>query len=83
MLVTGKTRLAGLDGGCDGADVLITNMVDDVDRPCDVYDIARLRRTGALALSVDEAGALRIVTARDVTGARLWNTAPTRRASRP
>jgi competence protein ComEC len=58
-------------------------MVDDVDRPCDVYDIARLRRTGALALSVDEAGALQIVTARDVTGARLWNTPSIQRARRP
>ncbi len=77
-LVTGKTGLAALGGGCAGADVLVTNMVDTVTRPCTVYDIAALRRTGALALSVSD-GALTLTTAHDVTGDRLWNTAPPRR----
>ncbi len=81
-LVTGKTGLAALDG-CSGADVLITNMVDAVTRPCTVYDVTRLRRTGALAFSLQEGGQVIVTTAREVTGDRLWNMQPQRRARRP
>ena len=68
LLASGKTALARVQG-CDGADVLITNQSDDIERPCIVYDIDVLRAVGAVAISQEGA----IITARDVTGARLWN----------
>jgi hypothetical protein len=41
---------------------------------CDAFDVIRLRRTGAVAFHVEPGtGALRMTTARDVTGERLWN----------
>jgi competence protein ComEC len=60
---------------CGGADILILSIVDQADRPCDVYDIARLRETGALAGRIEE-GALVLQTSREVTGTRLWSPAP-------
>lgn len=69
---SGKTALAALDG-CDNAHVLITNQTDDLPRPCLVYDIARLRQTGALGVDVLENGDLQINTAHAVVGARPWN----------
>ncbi|GGH47502.1 hypothetical protein GCM10011341_08680 [Frigidibacter albus] len=41
---------------------------------CDLWDRRRLRRTGSLAIWPDPAGGLRIVTAREVSGNRLWNS---------
>lgn len=70
--VSGKTALAAVDG-CDGADILISNQVDEVTRPCLVYDLARLRDTGALALDLSANGDLAITTAHGVAGARPWN----------
>ncbi len=72
LQVRGKTALAELQG-CGGADLLITNVVDEAERPCDTYDLMRLRETGALALLV-AADKAEIVTARQITGDRLWNT---------
>ncbi len=72
LQVSGKTALAALDG-CDGADVLITNQIDPVQRPCRVFDLAALRDTGALAISTDAAGQLVIRTAHYAAGARPWN----------
>ncbi|AMY69215.1 ComEC/Rec2-related protein [Frigidibacter mobilis] len=45
----------------------------DPDPDCDLWDSRRLRRSGALAIWPDGAGGLRIVTARDISGTRLWN----------
>jgi len=70
--VSGKTALAGLTG-CDGADILISNQVDDVVRPCLTYDLARLRNTGALALNLAPNGDLLIETAYGNAGKRPWN----------
>lgn len=70
--VSGKTALAAIPD-CGGADVLVTNQTDDVARSCVVFDIRRLRATGALALTVDEQGALQIVSARQIIGQRPWN----------
>ena len=70
--VTGKTALADLDG-CAGADILISNQTDAVDRPCSVFDIRRLRETGSLALNVAQNGDLHIETAHHIAGARPWN----------
>ena len=69
--VSGRTALDALVG-CGGADLLISNQTVEVERPCDVYDISRLRQTGALAIDETSSG-LRITTARGVTGERLWN----------
>jgi competence protein ComEC len=70
--VTGKVALAGITG-CGGADVLIANVVAEPGtlRDCDVFDLARLRMTGALAASMHE-GAFSLVTAADLAGDRLW-----------
>ena len=72
LQVSGKTALADLNG-CDGADILVSNQVDATDRPCIVYDLARLRQTGSLAIDVAPNGDLWIETARRVAGARPWN----------
>jgi len=74
MQVSGKTALAALDG-CGGADVLISNQVDTVARSCVVFDIARLRKTGAVALDLSETGDLIINTAHANAGQRRWNRA--------
>ncbi|MFO8125919.1 ComEC/Rec2 family competence protein [Yoonia sp.] len=70
--VSGKTALAGM-AGCDGADILISNQVDEVARPCVVYDLARLRKTGALAFNLASNGDLVIDTAHQIAGQRPWN----------
>jgi len=72
LQATGKSALAALNG-CDGADVLITNMQDDAARPCLVFDVVRLRETGSLALDLGPEGDLQITSARDITGTRPWN----------
>jgi len=41
---------------------------------CDLWDRRRLRRAGALAIWPDPAGGLRIVTAKGISGSRLWNS---------
>ena len=71
--VTGRDLSARLGATC-GPGLVILNQVPDTrpDGPCRVIDPAVLRRTGALAVVVRE-GTARTVTARDRTGARLWN----------
>jgi competence protein ComEC len=39
---------------------------------CDVFDLTRLKRTGALAVSLTDGG-LEMTAARDVAGDRIWN----------
>ena len=73
LQVSGKTALAALDG-CGEADILISNQSIEDQRPCLVFDVKRLRDTGALGLSLED-GALRITTARALTGDRPWNRA--------
>jgi competence protein ComEC len=72
LQVSGKTALADVRG-CDGADVLISNQTDEIARPCEVFDVVRLRDTGSLGLSLTETGALLITAAQAVTGSRPWN----------
>ena len=72
--VRGKVALAGMEG-CGGADILISNQKDPVDRPCLTFDAARLRETGAVALNLTDTGDLRIVTAAQVAGRRPWTDA--------
>ncbi len=70
--VSGKTALAELDG-CGGADVLISNQVDLLSRPCTQYDLDDLRKSGALAFDLTEHGDLQVTTAHGVAGNRPWN----------
>ena len=77
----GATALRGLDG-CGGADILITNQRVEHQLDCIVYDQDRLRETGALA-GWDEDGALRLVSTRDHTGDRIWNTDRVRERKSP
>ena len=72
LQVSGKMALSAL-AGCGGADVLIATVEDQIDRPCQVFDIIALRNTGSLALEVLENGDLKITTASDVAGNRPWN----------
>lgn len=72
LQLSGKTELAALEG-CNGADIVISNQVDEVARPCVVFDVTRLRNKGALAFDVSANGGLVIETAHHVAGARPWN----------
>ena len=72
LQASGKTALAQV-AGCDGADLLISNQVDAGTRPCLVYDLAKLRNTGALAIRLSPQGDLQITTAHRIAGARPWN----------
>ena len=71
--LSGKTVLADVQG-CGGADVLISNQVDAGLRPCAVFDLRALRKTGALALDLTDTGDLIITTAHSVAGQRPWNS---------
>ncbi len=57
--------------------VLAAEWEGPVPTACTVYDTRRLRETGALAVHAGPDG-LRIVTARDAAGTRLWNRRPER-----
>jgi competence protein ComEC len=72
LQVSGKTALSDIKG-CDGADILISNQRDIGPRPCESYDLDRLRETGSLGLSLTDTGGLSIIAAQAVTGNRLWN----------
>ena len=69
--VRGVTALEAVTE-CDGAALLVSDKEVSDGRPCDVVDILRLRRDGAIAGYVEN-GKLRLISARDVTGDRLWN----------
>lgn len=75
--VRGATALAALQG-CGGADILITNQDFSPIAGCEVYDINRLRQTGAIAGHIVD-GHLKLTSVRDQTGNRIWNTDGLRR----
>ena len=70
--VRGSTALAALNG-CGGANIIVTNQEMTARSDCNVYDINRLRDTGALAGWIID-GTLTFESVRDRTGNRLWNT---------
>lgn len=70
--IKGKRAAAALTD-CKGADWLVVNSDPPAGLDCTVIDPASLRRTGALALYATDK-AVRIVTAHERAGARLWNT---------
>ncbi|WP_308446166.1 ComEC/Rec2 family competence protein [Roseovarius pelagicus] len=70
----GKRAAETLDG-CDGAEWLVLNTSPTIateEMACRVVHPATLLKTGALALYHSEKG-VRVVSARQMTGARLWN----------
>lgn len=73
MHIQGK-RAAEQFRGCGGGDIVISSTPLDGKWPCEVFDPRRLAATGALAIGL-EAGKLKVVTARQISGARLWNAA--------
>ncbi len=58
--------------------VVITVQLEPQDYGCEVYDPLRLRDTGSLAISAGQGG-LKILSAAEQTGARLWNSPAVRR----
>ncbi|MCZ4353630.1 ComEC/Rec2 family competence protein [Roseovarius aestuarii] len=80
LAIKGKRAAAGLTD-CKGADWVVLNTTPPEGLPCTVIDPERLRRTGAMALFT-QGKAIKVVTARDVTGKRLWNSAEVRMAFR-
>lgn len=81
--LTGKTapaRAAALCATAAAGTIVVLNGIwpAGADRHgCDVFDLTRLRRTGALALRHDN-GRMLMVEARASAGDRLWNTPPRR-----
>jgi competence protein ComEC len=69
--VSGKRAAADFDG-CADASIVVTTHALEAAANCDVYDPARLRNTGAIAIHARGAG-LRMVTVRDKSGDRLWS----------
>ena len=61
--------------------ILSTDWEGPVPPGCRIYDVAKLRDTGALAVYSTGDG-LRIVSAKEVAGQRLWNTRPGRSRDR-
>ncbi|MCX8507510.1 MAG: competence protein, partial [Rhodobacteraceae bacterium] len=69
----GKGARARAAGACAGGAILVLS--EDWLAPasdCTVFDRRRLRRTGAVAAYPGAEG-LRLVTARDWAGKRIWN----------
>lgn len=69
---TGKVAAAEALSRCHGAALVILNVEAKAPKGCDVYDLERLRQTGALAIALEPDG-LSVTTVRDETGVRLWS----------
>jgi competence protein ComEC len=80
-VLRGKRAAAELSECAGGAWVVLNVDPEQslADLPCHVLHPATLRKTGALALYAKDGGA-RVLSARDVTGQRLWNTPELRNA---
>jgi competence protein ComEC len=68
--VIGKRAAASFDA-CKVGQVVIVSVPIDLTGSCEVFDPARLRVTGSLAIS-----GKKILTASEQSGQRLWNTPP-------
>ncbi|MDW4548933.1 ComEC/Rec2 family competence protein [Defluviimonas sp. D31] len=80
LYFTGKGAAERAAGACGGGALVILSE-DWTDAPatgCRIYDAARLRETGALAIHAGPGG-LRILSVREASGDRLWNRRPERR----
>lgn len=70
--VTGKKAVAGLS--CEQGEVIVTNSRAPEGLPCTVYDPARLRVVGAVAIyGAGGDQTVKLKTARKTSGERLWN----------
>ncbi|GGA11244.1 ComEC/Rec2 family competence protein [Neptunicoccus cionae] len=68
-----KRSVAEVQSACDAADLLVApQWTEKITGPCQAITAAELRKGGAVAISVEPEG-LKITTARQVSGARLWN----------
>jgi competence protein ComEC len=66
-------RAAAAFRDCKAGQLVISSVELKLNGPCEVYDPKRLRQTGSLALWDGQ-----VVTARSVSGNRIWNTQPAR-----
>ena len=71
--LSGKRAAVGLEECSKDQWVILNTKAPDREWPCEVFDPVRLRKSGALGLYETEKG-LVLVSAKDVSGARLWNT---------
>ncbi|NNE81267.1 MAG: DUF4131 domain-containing protein [Silicimonas sp.] len=69
---TGKKAAAVAIEYCGRVALIVVNVVASAPKRCLLYDINRLRDTGALAIEPESAG-VRVVTARELVGDRLWS----------
>lgn len=74
--LSGKRRVAAF-GGCKPGQIVVASVAaaDLAQAPCDVFDPARLKHSGALALTPGKEG-WQMTTARERTGDRLWTHWP-------
>ena len=74
--LSGKRALAAFSG-CDAGQIVVTSVAaPDLKKiGCDVFDPARLKQTGSIALNGDKTG-WQMITARDLAGDRLWTRWP-------
>lgn len=66
-------KKAAAQAGCVKGGVLVFSVPVEPVAGCTVFDPVRLRDTGSVALYADQ-GQVRFVTAKDITGVRLWNS---------
>lgn len=73
--ITGRDWKARAFAACETADVVIVNksMGPPPHGSCTMFDLYNLKRSGALAIFLED-DHIRIETAREVAGMRLWNT---------
>ncbi|MCM2562136.1 ComEC/Rec2 family competence protein [Lutimaribacter sp. EGI FJ00015] len=71
LVAKGKRALAAQS--CDASDWVVTNVSQPRDLPCRVLSPRALRDSGALAIWPDARNGPRILGAKEVSGARLWN----------
>ncbi|MEM9850469.1 MAG: ComEC/Rec2 family competence protein, partial [Pseudomonadota bacterium] len=71
--LTGRGARDRLSEACEFADIVVYSGEAESPASCNLFDQSRLRETGALAIFADPDG-VRIVTAADRAGQRLWNS---------
>lgn len=65
-----KSEMA--EATCEAGEILVVYRALETDQPCRVFDLASLRRSGAVAIYIKPDG-INEKTAREFTGRRLWN----------
>ena len=70
-IVQGKRNIDAFTG-CKSSEILVMSHTLSQDYPCEILNPKTLAATGAIAISVTN-GHLRVTSAREVSGRRLWN----------